>query len=76
MTKVNKINDMYDCLVLLGSEEPFREQNIEDSFDDCLTESGYTAYDNLRELLFFLSREKIIPNFDEDNLDKYINFNY
>ena len=73
---MDRINNLYDCLILLGSEEPFREQDKENPFDDCLTESGYIAYDKLREMLFFLSREKIIADFDEDILDRYIDFNY
>lgn len=76
MTEIKKINNLSDCLSLLGSNEPFKKQNIENPFDDCLTKSGYVAYDQLRELLFFLSKEKIIPYFDEDNLDRYVNYNY
>lgn len=73
---MDRINNLYDCLILLGSEEPFREQDKENPFDDCLTESGYIAYDKLREILFFLSLEKIIADFDEDILDRYIDFNF
>lgn len=73
MTEINSIDD---CLVLLGSEKPFREQRTENPFDDCLTDSGYIAYDKLRALLFFLSQEKIISSFNEDILDRYIDYNY
>lgn len=73
---MNKISSIYECLILLGSKEPFREQNIKNPFDDCLTDSGYIAYDRLREILIFLSQEKIISKFDEDTLDRYIDYNY
>lgn len=76
MGEVKKINSIFDCLTLLGSNRPFRQQDPENPYDDCLTQSGYVAYDQLRELLFFLSKEKIISNFDEDTLDRYINCNY
>ena len=55
MIKIKKINNLSDCLSLFGSNEPFKKQDIENPFDDCLTKSGYVAYDQLRELLFFLS---------------------
>lgn len=76
MLEKREINTMEDCLLLMGSENPFRKQNPKNVCDDCLTESGYVAYDQLRELLSFLSREGVISGFDEDVLDKYIDFNY
>lgn len=71
-----KINTLEDLLILLGSDQPFDFSNSDNSFSDCLTESGNIAYNKLRDILHFMEKEHIISDFDEDKLDKYINFNY
>ena len=71
-----EINTIEDILNLLGSEKPFDFKNNKAMHSDCLTESGNVAYDNLRNILFYLQDENIITNFNEDELDKYIDLNY
>ena len=71
-----EITTLEDVLILLGSNHPFDFSNAYNSFSDCLTESGNIAYDKLRRILYFMEKEHIISDFDEDKLDKYINFNY
>ena len=71
-----KIRTLEDVLVMLGSEEPFDFSKMEDTFSDCLTESGNIAYEKLGCILEFMQEENIIKGFNNDKLDKFVNFNY
>lgn len=71
--KTNKVKDIYticDCLELFGSREPFlyKAQVTEE-----LSNSGNTAFEQLRSLIFYLVREKVVDNFNEDRLDCLVN---
>lgn len=68
--KVKGIYTICDCLELMGSKEPFlyREFVTED-----LSKRGNIAFEQLRELIFYLVREKVVDTFNEDRLDCLVN---
>jgi hypothetical protein len=67
-----KINSICDCLSSLGCENPFVVDK--DGFPtDELTESGSSAYEDLREIIIFLESRGVVSSFNEDKLDELIN---
>ena len=68
--KVKGIYTICDCLELMGSKEPFLYDN---RVTEELSKSGNKAFNQLRSLIFYLVREKVVDKFNEDRLDCLVN---
>jgi len=68
--KAKEIYTICDCLELMGSKEPFLYDN---RVTEELSKSGNKAFNQLRSLIFYLVREKVVDKFNEDRLDYLVN---
>lgn len=66
MNNIKPIMTIYDCLSLMGSENPFTKS-------DTLTKSGYLAFDELKELIGYLNENGVVQGLNEDKLDELVN---
>lgn len=72
------VGTLEDCLVLLGSYEPFLN-NVQINKDGCIepfTRSGNIAYEKLRKIIVYLADNGVVDHFDEDLLDSIANGEY